>query len=94
MDSLLLSDAIVSLADWMRQQGIQLPADLAEEIDALKAVRFIPDGASEPMIPIPGEVEISDNDIDQAIATWDELMPDFAGLLDAEVINKQGAEDA
>lgn len=90
-----LSDAVVSVADWMRAQGIEIPADLAAQIETIKikAVRFIPDGANEPMIPIPAEVEISDNEIDQAVALWDELMPDFAGLLDAEVINKRGAQD-
>lgn len=46
-------------------------------------VKIIPDGASEPLPPVPQEVELSDTDIEQAIAEWDYLMPEFAGLLDA-----------
>lgn len=48
-------------------------------------VTLIPDGATEPLLPIPDEVAISESDLDRAIADWDELMPNYAGLLDADV---------
>lgn len=48
-------------------------------------VSITPDGADEPLLPIPDEVTISDSDVERALADWDDLMPDFAGLLDADV---------
>lgn len=53
-------------------------------------VKLTPDGADEPLVPVPDEVAISDSDVDRALAEWDELMPDYAGLLDADV---QGQTD-
>lgn len=53
-------------------------------IDEIKAVRIIPNGASEPLPPIPNEVEISEHDLERAAALWDELMPEYAGLLMAQ----------
>lgn len=50
-----------------------------------KRVSITPDGADEPLLPIPDEVTISDGDTDRALADWDDLMPDYAGLLDATV---------
>lgn len=97
MDTLPLSDAVLTVADWMRAHSIALPSDLAANIElvrAMKQVRFIPDGASEPPVPVPSEVEISEGDIEQALIVWDDLMPEFAGLLDAVVTRKQGGEDA
>ncbi len=49
-----------------------------------KAVRFIPEGAEEPLPPVPGEVGFSDAEIEQALALWDEIMPQYRGMLDAE----------
>ena len=34
-----------------------------------------------------GEFEITEKDIRLAMSTWDELMPDLRGLLDAEVVD-------
>lgn len=51
-------------------------------------VKIIPDGANEPLLPVPDEVTISDSDTDRAVADWDELMPDYAGLLNATVIGQ------
>lgn len=48
-------------------------------------VKLTPDGADEPLTPVPDEVAISDSDVDRAVAEWDELMPDYVGLLDAAV---------
>lgn len=53
-------------------------------------VKLTPDGAGEPLLPVPDEVTISDSDIERALAEWDALMPDYAGLLDADV---QGQSD-
>lgn len=48
-------------------------------------VKLTPDGANEPLLPIPDEVEISDSEVDRAIADWDTLMPAYAGMLNAVV---------
>lgn len=40
----------------------------------------------------PGKTDITQEDIDQAIAEWDRLMPDYVGLLDAEVRIDENAE--
>ena len=39
----------------------------------------------EPYIYTPGDIEITEKDITQAIRTWNKLMPDYAGMLDAKV---------
>lgn len=57
-------------------------------ITEVKALRIIPDGATEPLPPVPAEVEISESDIERATALWDELMPEYAGLLNAENTGK------
>jgi HK97 family phage portal protein len=57
-------------------------------IAEVKALRIIPDGATEPLPPVPAEVEISESDIERATALWDELMPEYAGLLNAENTGK------
>lgn len=53
------------------------------------AVRIIPKGADDPLPAIPRQVEITPEDVDEAIANWNELMPEFAGMLEAEVINQR-----
>lgn len=58
-------------------------------INPNERVSIIPDGASDPLVPIPDEVTISDSEVERAIADWDELMPDYAGLLDAQVFRQQ-----
>lgn len=55
-----------------------------------KAVNIIPSGAEEPLPPVPERVEISEADIEDAIAYWNKLMPEYRGMLDAEV---EGRED-
>ena len=40
----------------------------------------------------PGKTEITQEDIDEAIAEWDRLMPDYAGMLDAKVEIDEDAE--
>jgi hypothetical protein len=46
--------------------------------------RKIPKWEGEPLVFIE-DWEITDEDIDRAIDTWDKTMPDYNGLLDAEV---------
>lgn len=48
-------------------------------------VNIIPEGADEPLLPVPDEVIISDGDVDRALRLWDDLMPEWAGLLAATV---------
>lgn len=40
-----------------------------------------------------GEYEITEQDIRIAIKAWDELMPEYRGLLAAEVVNDSAAGD-
>ena len=50
---------------------------------AKAGIRFIPRGSNEPPIDIPQE-PASEAAAEKAINTWDELMPDHAGMLRAE----------
>lgn len=47
----------------------------------------IPAGAADPLGDVPDAVEFTEADIEAVLASWDAAMPEFAGLLDAEVIN-------
>ena len=54
-----------------------------DEIEAeLNQVKIIPEGAGEPLPPVPDVVTISETDIERALKQWDKLMPDYAGMLD------------
>ncbi|MCB9172337.1 MAG: hypothetical protein H6637_05375 [Ardenticatenales bacterium] len=44
-----------------------------------------PEGADRPLLPLPATVTITDAEKDEAFETWDDLMPEYAGLWDAEV---------
>lgn len=65
----------------------QIAAEFKADEGEAKASRIIPRGAGEPLLPIPSTLEITDDDIEHAIAMWDNLMPDYAGLLDADTSN-------
>lgn len=52
--------------------------------DSAKALRFIPRGNDEPLPPVPSELQITDDDIEHAIAAWDRTFPNYAGLLEAD----------
>lgn len=57
----------------------------AELSDLMKAARIIPEGADEPLPPLPGgNITISDREIQRAIDQWDSTMKGFEGLLDAQ----------
>jgi len=55
-----------------------------------KADPIKPRGANEPLPPVPGNVEITESDIQEALDQWDRLMPEYAGMLSADV---QGRTD-
>lgn len=46
-------------------------------------------GKADPLPAVPDEVEITDYDIERAIAKWNRIMPEVAGMLEAEVTNKR-----
>jgi hypothetical protein len=56
---------------------------------SLRSVKIIPEGADEPLPPVPEEVVISEADIRRAINAWDALLPDYAGLLEAMVVGRR-----
>jgi len=66
--------------DW--PEGEERPEPGALQI---QQVRVIPEGSELPVLDVPDEVVISDTDIEQALADWDEHMPHLRGMLGAEV---------
>jgi hypothetical protein len=55
-----------------------------------KADTITPRGANDPLPPVPGEVTVSESDIQDALDYWDRLMPEYRGMLAADV---QGRTD-
>ena len=51
--------------------------------DNASAEKFVPSDADTPVAPVPDEVIITPDDVDEAIAAWDDIMPAYAGLLEA-----------
>lgn len=49
-----------------------------------QAETFIPLGADQPLPALPGAVSVEEADIDEAVAAWNEVMPEAAGMLEAE----------
>lgn len=59
--------------------------DLAKSLD-IHAMRIIPDGADKPLPLTPyDEAEITPADVRRAIRKWNELMPEYAGILEAKI---------
>lgn len=52
-------------------------------------VRFIPDGADDPLPLMPREVTFSDREIEAAIDDFDKNHPEYSGLLDGEVFKRR-----
>lgn len=50
-----------------------------------RVLRIFPLGADKPLPPLPSEITFSEAEIDRAIERWDELMPEYQGMLDAEI---------
>jgi len=59
---------------------------------AVKQVRIIPAGANDPIPPVPDEIIIDESDLEDISALWDETMPEYAGMLDAEIVRRRNAE--
>lgn len=51
--------------------------------DNAGAAKFRPADADTPVADVPDEVIVTADDVDEAIAAWDDIMPDYAGLLEA-----------
>ena len=75
----------------MTEQEAQLAAqalaskdDTREPTVTAPAAAFLPSDAGRPVTPVPDEVVITDEDIAAAMTAWDEVMPEYAGLLAAE----------
>jgi hypothetical protein len=74
-----------------KQQAKELLRAAVKRLAAidLHAVRIIPNGADEPLPPIPNEVIITPSDVSVAVADWDKTMPERRGKLTAKVINQR-----
>jgi len=90
------SEAIPPAMHRMIVHSLEHAVTLGDVIEVFRAARgegkqipFIPEGHGDPLPPVPDAVEISEADIDRAIKDWDKHMPDFAGLLDADVIHRE-----
>lgn len=59
--------------------------------DESKALRFVPRGTDETRPVVPSMLDITDDDIEHAIALWDNVFPDYSGLLEAEALENGGA---
>lgn len=57
--------------------------------DPVNRIKIIPEGASDPLPVVPDEVEITDADERRAIDAWDAAMPDYAGLLEADIVGRE-----
>lgn len=68
------------------------PKEIQGEIarHELKAVQITPDGSNAPLPGLPTEYTPDDGDIDKAIAEWDELMPEFRQLGEADTVSDDG----
>lgn len=73
---------VIHLSDTLaRQWTTELRTTAARQ----RKMRFIPRGADQPLPPLPGEVEITDAEVEAAVQEFDRTAPArFRGLLDAE----------
>jgi hypothetical protein len=90
------SDVIPAIMHRMIVHSLEQAATIGDVLETFKAARgelkqiqFIPEGQGDPLPPVPAEIHISDADIDRAIRNWNRLMPEFAGLLEADVIHRE-----
>jgi hypothetical protein len=94
------SDVIPALMHSLIVHDLEKALTLGDVLETFKAARgekqiqFIPEGQGDPLPAVPAEVTFSDADLDRAIKSWDKLMPDFAGLLEADVIHRENYDDA
>jgi hypothetical protein len=92
------SDIIPAVMHRMIVHSLEAALTLGDVQEVFKAARgqkqlqFIPEGQGDPLPPVPGEVTISDADIDRAIRTWNRHMVDYRGLLGADVTHRENFE--
>ena len=91
MAELLRSLTALVAAGLLTEQEAQLAAqalaskdDTREPTVTAPAAAFLPSDAGRPVTPVPDEVVVTAADVDAAVSAWDEVMPEYAGLLDAE----------
>ena len=65
-------------------QALARKADTREPEPDTPAGAFFPPDADRPLTEVPDEVLITAEDVDAAVRAWDAVMPEYAGLLDAE----------
>ena len=95
------SDAIPAVMHRMIIHSLEHAVTMGDVVEVFRSARgeskqihFIPEGQGDPLPPVPNEVTISEADIDRAIKDWNKHLPDFVGLLDAEVIHRENYDDA
>jgi hypothetical protein len=92
------SDVIPALMHSLIVHGLEKALTLGDVLETFKAARgekqiqFVPEGQGDPLPAVPTEVTFSDADLDRAIRTWDRLMPDYRGLLEADVTRRENYE--
>jgi hypothetical protein len=90
-DSVVISPGLRAriLADASTQPDAEhVKAVFDAVIAEVKAVRVIPEGARDPLPPLPYEVEFTEALLAEAAAEWDEIMPEYAGLLYAANVTR------
>ena len=60
--------------------------------DGIERHQKIPPRHKGEYVYTPGKTEITQEDIDEALAEWDRIMPEYAGMLDAHVRIDEDAE--
>lgn len=60
--------------------------------DGVERYQKIPPRHRGEYVYTPGVTEITEKDIEEALAEWDRLMPEYRGMLDAEVRIDEDAE--
>jgi hypothetical protein len=71
--------------------GSQNPEEVVAEPGSNRSTRvqvrgIVPAGADEVLPPLPETVEVGEADAERVLALWDDAIPDYAGLLAAEVV--------
>ncbi len=60
----------------------------------MRVAKIIPDGADEPLPPLPQTVEVDERDLQAGLDMWDRVLPDTAGLLSGGVQARRAAPNA
>jgi len=90
----LTSDEAFEIGDY-EEEPTEMPEELARAIEVLahrlqeQREPFVPAGATEPVLPVPVDVEITDQDIERALELFDQAMPELRGMLNTEEVMGQ-----